>query len=154
MAKSTQGPRSDPSPIPVTAPHSPPSLEDPEDAPTSGHESELDRSSQDENGESQPVKSRAQSPPSTPVRRSSRRSAPTKPFDSLGISSTTAIEPTSGSRRNPKRKAAEPTRQLGFPSSELLSEALRPLEPADIEEWEGWIELESEPVGWPFLYVA
>jgi hypothetical protein len=27
-----------------------------------------------------------------------------------------------------------------------LDEALRPLTAADVEEWEGWVELESEPV--------
>lgn len=30
----------------------------------------------------------------------------------------------------------------------MLREALRPLEPKEIEEWEGWAELESEPVSY------
>lgn len=49
-------------------------------------------------------------------------------------------------RRNPKRKASEPVKHLGATPSELLQEALRPLEQKEIEEWEGWIEMESEPV--------
>lgn len=50
------------------------------------------------------------------------------------------------SRRNPKRKASESTRLLEGLPEDLLSEALRPLEPKEIEEWKGWVELESEPV--------
>jgi ubiquitin carboxyl-terminal hydrolase L5 len=50
------------------------------------------------------------------------------------------------SRRNPKRKAADSARKGTAASIDLLKEALRPLEPKEIEEWEGWIELESEPV--------
>lgn len=50
------------------------------------------------------------------------------------------------SRQNPKRKASEPAKlRNGLPSG-LLAEALRPLESEEIEEWEGWVELESEPV--------
>jgi ubiquitin carboxyl-terminal hydrolase L5 len=50
------------------------------------------------------------------------------------------------SRRNPKRKATDSARKGTAASIDLLEEALRPLEPKEIEEWEGWIELESEPV--------
>ena len=107
-----------------------------------------------ENGASQATEANSQSP--APVRRSGRtRAAPLKLQDSLAISeavaaaAAAAAASTDGARRNPKRKASEPARQLGFPPSELLNEALRPLEPADIEEWEGWIELESEPVSRP-----
>lgn len=49
-------------------------------------------------------------------------------------------------RRNPKRKAAEtPALNYKLPDN-LLEEALRPLSPREIEEWEGWIEIESDPV--------
>jgi ubiquitin carboxyl-terminal hydrolase L5 len=51
-------------------------------------------------------------------------------------------------RRNPKRKASEPAKRLDGLPSDLLEEALKPLAQAEIEEWEGWIELESEPVSW------
>ena len=53
---------------------------------------------------------------------------------------------TAPARRNPKRKANEPSKFLSDLPSDLLSEALKPLEPNEIEEWEGWVELESEPV--------
>lgn len=109
-----------------------------------------------ENGASQATDAGSSQSPA-PVRRSGRaRAAPVKLQDSLATSEATtaaaaaaATSTGNGSRRNPKRKASEPARQLGFPPSVLLNEALRPLEPADIEEWEGWIELESEPVSWP-----
>ena len=55
----------------------------------------------------------------------------------------------SESRRNPKRKASEPIKAVEGPSANLLEEALKPLEPAEIEQWEGWVELESEPVSTP-----
>ncbi|KAI6779638.1 Ubiquitin carboxyl-terminal hydrolase isozyme L5-like protein [Emericellopsis cladophorae] len=38
-----------------------------------------------------------------------------------------------------------PTPQLPENRSPEIPEALRPLRPAEIEEWEGWVELESEP---------
>ncbi|KOS18083.1 Ubiquitin carboxyl-terminal hydrolase isozyme L5 [Escovopsis weberi] len=54
--------------------------------------------------------------------------------------------PSSQGRRNPKRKASE---AVGHADSrlpdELLEEALRPLTAEDIRDWEGWVELESEP---------
>ncbi|OAA73648.1 ubiquitin carboxyl-terminal hydrolase [Cordyceps fumosorosea ARSEF 2679] len=54
-------------------------------------------------------------------------------------------EPAVGDqRRNPKRKAAAPPQSHVLPDN-LLEEALKPLTSADIEEWDGWIELESEP---------
>lgn len=50
-------------------------------------------------------------------------------------------------RRNPKRKANEAASDaVQINGRELLEEALQPLSLKDIEEWEGWIELESEPV--------
>jgi ubiquitin carboxyl-terminal hydrolase L5 len=53
----------------------------------------------------------------------------------------------SGPRRNPKRKAAEAASEVNhfINSDNLLNEALAPLSQEDIEQWEGWIELESEP---------
>ncbi|KAF4962959.1 hypothetical protein FSARC_8985 [Fusarium sarcochroum] len=53
----------------------------------------------------------------------------------------------SGPRRNPKRKASEAANEANrlTNSDELLNEALAPLSQEDILEWEGWIELESEP---------
>jgi hypothetical protein len=103
---------------------------------------------EDRNGESHSIENGTELHPTAGVRRSSRRPAPTKPFDSgtQGLG-TNAITPmTHGSRRNPKRKASEPAKQLGLLASDFLTEALRPLEPNDLEEWEGWVELESEPV--------
>ncbi|KAJ6783995.1 hypothetical protein PWT90_06906 [Aphanocladium album] len=49
-----------------------------------------------------------------------------------------------GQRRNSKRKAAAPPQSHVLPDN-LLEEALKPLSSDDIEEWDGWIELESEP---------
>jgi hypothetical protein len=50
-------------------------------------------------------------------------------------------------KRNPKRKASDTTNQVTkLPDEKLLEEALAPLSSEDIQEWEGWIELESEPV--------
>ncbi|KAF5605163.1 ubiquitin carboxyl-terminal hydrolase isozyme L5 [Fusarium pseudocircinatum] len=53
----------------------------------------------------------------------------------------------SGPRRNPKRKASEAANELNhrLDSEQLLDEALAPLSLKDVEEWEGWVELESEP---------
>lgn len=48
-------------------------------------------------------------------------------------------------RRNPKRKAGAPPQNHTVPDK-LLEEALKPLSSEEIEEWDGWIELESEPV--------
>lgn len=81
------------------------------------------------------------------LRRSSRRAA-----SSIVVKAPEAFveSPSTSSpnepRRNPKRKAAEAaTEALNLPDN-LLDEALRPLTAADVEEWEGWVELESEPV--------
>ncbi|RFU74667.1 ubiquitin carboxyl-terminal hydrolase isozyme l5 [Trichoderma arundinaceum] len=81
-----------------------------------------------------------------PLRRSSRQTASTivvkAPEPAAETSSTSSL---SEPRRNPKRKAAEAAiESLSLPDN-LLDEALRPLTSADVEEWEGWIELESEP---------
>ncbi|KAL7790334.1 hypothetical protein V8C37DRAFT_384774 [Trichoderma ceciliae] len=81
-----------------------------------------------------------------PLRRSSRKAAATiivkTPEASVETSSASSLNET---RRNPKRKVAEAAREsLNLPDN-LLDEALRPLTATDIEDWEGWIELESEP---------
>lgn len=102
---------------------------------------------------SEPTSNDAQSS-SQPLRRSSRRShRPVRLSNELFsapparkkrlASSKIMTEP---SRQNPKRKASEPARRANGLPSDLLSEALRPLESSEIEEWDGWIELESEPV--------
>ncbi|KAL7951211.1 hypothetical protein V8C42DRAFT_303417 [Trichoderma barbatum] len=85
-------------------------------------------------------------PSEKPLRRSSRQAAsatvvktPEASFETSPASSSNEL------RRNPKRKAAEAAiESLNLPDN-LLDEALRPLSSADIEEWEGWVELESEP---------
>lgn len=55
-------------------------------------------------------------------------------------------------RRNPKRKAQEQAEEqakaLNIPEN-LLEEALAPMTPEEIQEWEGWQELESDPVRSP-----
>ncbi|PNY24403.1 Ubiquitin carboxyl-terminal hydrolase isozyme L5 [Tolypocladium capitatum] len=52
-------------------------------------------------------------------------------------------------RRNPKRKAGEEVnslaRETADVSEKLLEETLKPLSAADIQEWDGWAEVESEP---------
>ncbi|KAJ4002623.1 hypothetical protein NW752_012443 [Fusarium irregulare] len=60
---------------------------------------------------------------------------------------TTGTVAMSGPRRNPKRKASEVANDVNhrINSEELLNEALAPLSQEDIEGWEGWVELESEP---------
>lgn len=54
------------------------------------------------------------------------------------------------SRRNPKRAANVAAAQAGKYADalpdDLLTEALRPLSAEEIQAWEGWVELESEPV--------
>ncbi|KAL6898791.1 hypothetical protein GGI43DRAFT_406980 [Trichoderma evansii] len=84
--------------------------------------------------------------PEASLRRSSRQTAATAAVKTREVSAETAS--TSGlseSRRNPKRKAAEAAREAINLPDNLLDEALRPLTPTEIEEWEGWVELESEP---------
>lgn len=63
-----------------------------------------------------------------------------------GVSTSESPAAMSEARRNPKRKAAEASNHLNNLPDNLLEEALAPLSITDIEEWEGWIELESEPV--------
>jgi ubiquitin carboxyl-terminal hydrolase L5 len=45
-------------------------------------------------------------------------------------------------RRNPKRKAAPEVFDL---PDDLLDKALAPMEPDELDEWEAWVELESDP---------
>lgn len=85
--------------------------------------------------------------PETPLRRSSRQTPASAADKTREASAETASTSSlSEPRRNPKRKAAEVAREsINLPDN-LLDEALRPLTPTDIEEWDGWVELESEPV--------
>ena len=56
---------------------------------------------------------------------------------------------TTATRRNPKRDAAEMAKSQAMDTrghEELLDEALAPMRAEELEEWEGWVELESEPV--------
>lgn len=51
--------------------------------------------------------------------------------------------------RNPKRDAAEmaePQAMEAPEHEELLDAALAPMKAEELDEWEGWVELESEPV--------
>ncbi|KAI5466478.1 hypothetical protein BGZ63DRAFT_411755 [Mariannaea sp. PMI_226] len=77
-----------------------------------------------------------------PLRRSTRvatRCAP-KPQEAVAAQAIMS-EP----KRNPKRKASETANQLTKIPEKLLDEALAPLTLEDIQAWDGWIELESEP---------
>lgn len=120
------------SPLPTSSHHS--SSEQPLCEMDMDHDTQTDKPSQCKDG--QP------SPP--PVRRSRRLAAkPLKTADAPG----TMGEP----RRNPKRKASEAANEANHAVSKesgqlLLNEALAPLSQEDIQEWEGWIALESEPV--------
>ena len=97
---------------------------------------------------------------SQPLRRSSRRAAklarlspdPSPPARAAKKSPPVNNDKTmTESRRNPKRKASESSKHLDGMPADLLQEALRPLDQKEIEEWDGWIELESEPVSPPAL---
>ncbi|KAK7428704.1 hypothetical protein QQZ08_004798 [Neonectria magnoliae] len=81
-------------------------------------------------------------PTQTPPRRSSRLASrlAVNPQKVRAVSATMS-EPS----RNPKRKASEAAKQATQPVDRLLDEALAPLTSRDVEEWQGWIELESEP---------
>ncbi|KAF9762509.1 hypothetical protein IL306_003391 [Fusarium sp. DS 682] len=82
-----------------------------------------------------------ESPGDAPFVRRSNRLASKPPLQ------TTTQVSMNGPRRNPKRKASEAANELNhrIESDQLLDEALAPLSLKDIEDWEGWIELESEP---------
>ncbi|KAM0511564.1 hypothetical protein ACHAPE_009714 [Trichoderma viride] len=84
--------------------------------------------------------------PETPLRRSSRQTLASAVDKTREASAETASTSSlSEPRRNTKRKAVEVAREsINLPDN-LLDEALRPLTLTDIEEWEGWVELESEP---------
>lgn len=108
------------------------------------------------NGTSQ-SEDKSSSPPPAP-RRSTRRVVKPKPFDSNAdfvpaaadsITGAKSSASTNGKKRaNPKRKAAGSSlaRRPTVPDADLLEEALRPLLQSEIDDWEGWVELESEPV--------
>ncbi|KAH7271994.1 hypothetical protein B0J15DRAFT_164448 [Fusarium solani] len=118
-------------PLPTSFPHSP--SEHLLHEMTMEHETQTDKPPQ--------CKDAQPSPP--PVRRSRRLAA--KPLKTANAPGTMG-EP----RRNPKRKASEATNEANHAISKesgqlLLNEALAPLSQEDIQEWEGWIALESEP---------
>jgi hypothetical protein len=46
-------------------------------------------------------------------------------------------------RRNPKRKVAPETYEI--PDEQLLDESLAPMGPDELDQWEAWVELESDP---------
>ncbi|KAH8706793.1 hypothetical protein BGZ61DRAFT_350599 [Ilyonectria robusta] len=80
----------------------------------------------------------AQLPPRRSSRLASRLAG--SPQQAVDVSATMS-EPS----RNPKRKASEAANHVTAPPDKLLDEALAPLTSKDVQEWEGWIELESEP---------
>lgn len=86
----------------------------------------------------------AQLPPRRSSRLASRLAG--SPQQAADVSATMS-EPS----RNPKRKASEAANHVTAPPDKLLDEALAPLTSKDVQEWEGWIELESEPVRKPVV---
>ncbi|KEY67978.1 hypothetical protein S7711_02183 [Stachybotrys chartarum IBT 7711] len=88
-----------------------------------------------------------------PLRRSGRRTMPTRnaledqqaacPAKIVAKSTPSTAQAT---RRNPKRRASEASKVAMPFSGDALEEAIAPLKAEDIEEWDGWIEMESEPV--------
>jgi ubiquitin carboxyl-terminal hydrolase L5 len=58
------------------------------------------------------------------------------------VSSPTFKKSQERPRRNPKRKATPEVFDL---PEEMLEAALAPVRPEELQEWEGWIELESDP---------
>jgi hypothetical protein len=70
------------------------------------------------------------------------------PAPCLGLKRKRAEQDSmSGIRRNPKRKAHEASAAVATATvpDNPLEEALAPIGPQEIEEWEGWVEFESEP---------
>lgn len=49
-------------------------------------------------------------------------------------------------RRYPKRKAIDTAQSQVEVPDNLLETACSPLAKEEVEEWQGWVELESEPV--------
>ena len=84
-----------------------------------------------------------------PQRRSARLSNRMSNGATLSKSTSESSSTMAETRRNPKRKASEAAKNVHNLPENLLDEALAPLSIKDIEEWEGWIELESEPVSFP-----
>lgn len=82
-----------------------------------------------------------------PLRRSSRQAKPSVTAEVKAVIRPTNAKIMEEPRRNPKRKASETPKHTTNLPDNLLEEALAPLSAKDIEDWEGWIELESEPVG-------
>ena len=80
-----------------------------------------------------------------PPRRSERAKRPRPSYEASPPQDRIVM---SEARRNPKRKVQEQAEQARPTKSgeDLLEEALKPMTAQDIEEWEGWHEVESEPV--------
>jgi hypothetical protein len=95
-----------------------------------------------------------------PLRRSGRQPVKPKRLDSSDSayespSKKSKVPNTSpGRRRNPKRKVSQQCELVGHLPANLLEEALKPLDTNDIEEWEGWVELESDPVSSTVILVS
>lgn len=71
-----------------------------------------------------------------------RSAAATRPE----IQEAATVDVVGEPRRNPKRKASEAeSRRYNLPE-DLLGHALKSLTPNEVQEWEGWAEVESEPV--------
>lgn len=77
---------------------------------------------------------RRSNPPRRPTKRQRPLSPPPGDNDAM-----------SGPRRNPKRKVQEHSEPVALRDN-ALEEALAPMSEQEIAEWEGWVELESEPV--------
>jgi hypothetical protein len=84
----------------------------------------------------------------TPLRRSTRCTAgkhtTTRLADEVAEHQTLATP-----RRNAKRKAttiSQKTAEMTTIPENILEESLRPLTQQELEEWDGWLEIESEPV--------
>ena len=71
---------------------------------------------------------------------------PGKEAPSGGPPQKKAAKLVNTTRRNPQRKAAvEAAQAFGVPDN-LLEQALAPLADKDRQQWQGWTDLESEPV--------
>jgi len=84
---------------------------------------------------------------STPLRRSMRSTAGKLATTRLG--DDVAEEQASKTpRRTPKRKAAAVSmkKDIADIPDNMLEDSLRPMTKEELDEWDGWIEIESEPV--------
>lgn len=84
---------------------------------------------------------------STVAGRRSKRLACKLPMESSEppVEATEALS-TLEPRRNPKRKSSQVNGPALDLPEDLLTAAYEPLTDREREEWEGWVELESDPV--------